>query len=680
LLLAVSGQALGQAAPAPPEKPADKPLVGASEQITVTASRTALNTDATASSVRLVDSQELQQSSGFTLDDRLRQVPGLELFRRTSSWVANPTTVGISLRGLGSTAASRTLVLSDEVPMTDPFGGWIHWDEIPQLAVGSVEVLRGGASDLYGSSAIGGVINEVPLKPERMGYVADGGFGSETSPFGDALLTGAFKRWAGLAASSFLRTDGYTLTAPEFRGLVDVPNNVHAQSGRLEVRENSPKLAVFLRGNVLNEARNNGTPLTNNATRLWRYSGGFDRSLPKDGRVFVRLYGSDQGYRQSFSTIAADRNSETLTRFQRVPSEEIGTAAQWAQTVFPALTLVAGFDVRDVRATDDETLVKTNVPQPRTSISARQRATGGYGEALWNKGAWSAALSGRVDDFRTFDAYSFTPSSTSLVTAALPKTAEQVFDPRLGIVRRLPHNFALSGSVFRAFRGPTMNELYRNGQVGQTLTIANNALKSERATGFEFGVDAPLARVGTLRASYFWTEVNRPITALFVSQTATTITDQRVNLGQIRSRGISLDFTAHPLKWIETSGGYQFALATVTQFVPQAGQAPIVGTWIPEVARNTATTQIRFTPGHWGTLNLIGRVSGILYDGTGNQFLLHGYTRFDGYYEHTIGRRIEIYSSVQNILDRRIEAGRTPVLTLAAPRTALIGLRIHAAR
>jgi outer membrane receptor protein involved in Fe transport len=650
---------------------------GTTSQVTVTAARTSLSTDATASSVRVVDGTELQESSGYTLDDRLRQVPGLELYRRTSSTVANPTTVGISLRGLGSTAASRTLVLSDEVPMTDAFGGWIHWDEIPQLAVGDVEVLRGGASDLYGSSAIGGVINEVPVKPERLDFVADGGFGSEATPFGDALVTDAVGRWSALAASSFLRTDGYILTAPEARGTVDVPNNVHAQSGRVELREASGEQDFFVRGNVLNEARNNGTPLTNNATRLWRYSSGFDRFLPRDGRVYLRVYGSDQGYRQSFSSIAANRNSETSTRFQRVPDEEVGAAVQWGQTFFHSLTAVAGFDVRDVRATDDETAVKAGAAQPRTSISARQRALGGYGELLWTKGAWSAALSGRVDDFRTFDGFQFAPSGTTVAATPLPTINEVVLDPRLGVVRRLPRDFALSGSVFRAFRGPTMNELYRNGQVGQQLTIANDDLKSERATGFELGMDAPLARLGTLRGSYFWTAVDRPITALFVSSTATTSTYQRENLGQIRSRGVSVDFTMHPMRWVEASGGYQFALATVTQFAPQP---VLVGNWIPEVARNSASLQVRAGTRRTGTLNLVGRVSGRLYDDANNQYLLHGYTRFDGYYEHAVGSRVEVYGSAQNVLDRRIEAGRTPVLTLAGPRTALIGLRIHMLR
>ena len=114
--------------------------------------------------------EQLREAPGFTLDDWLRQVAGFQLFRRTSSWVANPTTEGTSLRGLGSTAASRTLVMSDQVPLNDAYGGWIHWSEIPALAMREVELMRGGASDLYGSSAIGGVIDVVPVVPKSFDY------------------------------------------------------------------------------------------------------------------------------------------------------------------------------------------------------------------------------------------------------------------------------------------------------------------------------------------------------------------------------------------------------------------------------------------------------------------------------------------------------------------------------
>src|SRR5882757_11590951 len=88
--------------------------LAAHEEVSVTAYRTPLSESASPSSVRLVTGEELRTAAPVTLDDRLRRVPGFELFRRSSSLVANPTSQGLSLRGLGSTAASRTLVLVNE--------------------------------------------------------------------------------------------------------------------------------------------------------------------------------------------------------------------------------------------------------------------------------------------------------------------------------------------------------------------------------------------------------------------------------------------------------------------------------------------------------------------------------------------------------------------------------------
>ena len=99
------------------------------ESVTVTAYRSPLASGDSPASTRILTAQRLRQAAGISLDDKLRQVPGFELFRRTSSLVANPTTEGVSLRGLGSTAASRSLVVFDEIPIArrvwwlDPLGG-----------------------------------------------------------------------------------------------------------------------------------------------------------------------------------------------------------------------------------------------------------------------------------------------------------------------------------------------------------------------------------------------------------------------------------------------------------------------------------------------------------------------------------------------------------------------------
>ena len=91
---------------------------------------------------------------------------------------------------------------------------------------------------------------------------------------------------------------------------------------------------------------------------------------------------------------------------------------------------------------------------------------------------------------------------------------------------------------------------------------------------------------GSVQATYFWTEINRPVSAVLVAQTPTSVTNLRENLGQIRSRGVEIAATAHVSKGLSATVGYQYALATVTQF---SAQPSLVGHWIPEVPRQAFT-------------------------------------------------------------------------------------------
>ncbi|HEX7176282.1 MAG TPA: carboxypeptidase regulatory-like domain-containing protein, partial [Pyrinomonadaceae bacterium] len=68
------------------------------EQVVVTATRTEVRLGDTAASVTLVSSEELGATAALRLDDALRQIPGFQLFRRSGSRTANPTSQGVSLR------------------------------------------------------------------------------------------------------------------------------------------------------------------------------------------------------------------------------------------------------------------------------------------------------------------------------------------------------------------------------------------------------------------------------------------------------------------------------------------------------------------------------------------------------------------------------------------------------
>jgi outer membrane receptor protein involved in Fe transport len=655
------------------------PAVKATDSVTVNADRGLLGVSDSATSVAVLSQQRMEQTPGLTLDDKLHEVAGFQLFRRTSSWTANPTTEGLSLRGLGSTAASRTLVVIDQVPLNDPFGGWVHWDEIPSMAIDEVKLLRGGAADLYGSSAIGGVVDVVPVMPAekpRLQLSADATGATENSALEDFLLAGVMRRVGILGAFTGLTTGGYVPIAPAFRGAVDVPANVTAESGRVVLRTAlaQKNLSGFLTGNVLNEARGNGTVLQTNGTRLWRYVGGADASGNK-GNASLRLYGSRESYRQSFSAIGANRNSETLTKLQHVPLDEVGFVTQGARTLGRAVTAALGVDMRDIRATDDESAVAKSVVTTTVSTSARQRETGGYVDAIWQPKGWSVSGSVRVDSFRTFDV-----RQVGLKAANLPELDELVASPRVGLVRRVGKGFELTGTGFRAFRGPTMNELYRTGQVGQQTTRANDALLAERATGFEFGGEEQ-GNFGRLRATYFWTEVNRPISAVLLSQTATSQLLQRQNLGQIRSRGVMVEAQTKQWRGIEAGFGYQLANATVTAFnTSSLVQKNLKGNWIPEVPRQSVTATVNYVLPRIASVHGIASYTGKEFDDAANQFVLRPYARIDVSGERELGRGFSVFAGAQNVLNRQIQAGLTPILTLAAPRLVQGGLRYHFSR
>ena len=681
--LAASAQTPGQSTPPPTLQ----------QSVTVTADRGLAGINDSATSIAVLNAQQLELSPGLALDDRLHSVAGFQLFRRTSSWTANPTSQGLSLRGLGSTAASRTLVVSDQVPLTDPFGGWVHWNEIPALAIQQVELLRGGASDLYGSSAIGGVVDIVPVtprEPHTLHLAADASGATENSALTDLILSMSTHRIAALAAGSGLTTGGYIPTAPAFRGAVDVPSNVTSESGHLELRMPSTlakKFTAYLRGNVLNESRSNGTPDQTNATRLWRYAAGADDTHAQTS-LLVRVFGSREGYRQSFSSIALNRNSETLTRLQRSPLDELGFVAQATHAYARNFTAALGLDLRDLRADDHETPISNSTPGLTTNIASHQREVGGYADAIWRPKHWSLSGSIRVDSFRSFNAQQSVANSATV--SPLPAIAELFAGPRLGVVRTLPHGLALTATAFRAFRGPTMNELYRTGQVGSQTTLPNNALLAERATGFEFGA-ALETRALRLRATYFWTEVNRPITTVLISQTpappapALTQTLQRENLGQIRSDGLMLEAQSASWHSLDTTFGYQFAFATVTAFNSSSPlQIPLVGKWIPEVPRQSVTATLNYSAqtshAAIANLHLIVSYQGQMFDDSANTFVLHPYARFDLSADRKLPHGLSLFAGAQNLLNRSIDAGRTPTLTLAAPRLVQAGVRYSFSR
>src|SRR5438552_13053136 len=162
------------------------------ETVTVTPTRSEQRVGDIPASVSVLTSDDIKASPAVVADDVLRQIPTFSLFRRTSSLSSHPTSQGVSLRGIGPSGVSRTLVLADGIPQNDPFGGWVYWSRVPLDSADRIEVVDSSNSSLYGNFAMGGVINIVTSRPTAPTIEVKTQYGNKKTPKFDYF---AADRW-----------------------------------------------------------------------------------------------------------------------------------------------------------------------------------------------------------------------------------------------------------------------------------------------------------------------------------------------------------------------------------------------------------------------------------------------------------------------------------------------------
>ncbi len=650
------------------------------ERVTVTASRREEPLRDVAASVRVLTPENLSTTAALALDDALRQVPGFTLFRRSGSLTANPTSQGVSLRGVGASGASRALVLEDGVPLNDPFGGWVYWDRVPRESVGSIEVMQGGASDLYGDGALGGVVNFIPRRARDSSLRLETSYGNKQTPDGSLVTSLRQGAWIGTVTGEVLRTDGYVLVDDRERGAVETrAASRHATGGLMLERAISHQARAFGRASYFQESRKNGTPLQRNRTHLRQFAFGGDWPSLAVGLLSFRAYGGPQVFDQDFSAIALDRRSETLTRSQRVPAQQAGVSAQWARPAGSRHTLVAGLDGHEVRGASSELVFVSGRQSSAVGAGGRERAEALYGEDIFRiTPRWKVTVGARFDHWRIYRALSTTrPLSKPgpALATLFPDRTEQAFSPRLSMLHQATENTSLSASVYRGFRAPTLNELYRSFRVGDVVTLSNDALHAERITGGEGGLRySAFSQKLVFRSGFFWSKITRPIANVTLNVQPNLITRQRKNLGSTRSRGAEFNVDARISGTVVLSGGYQFLDSSVVSF--QADPS-LEGLLVPHVPRHAFTFQARYASPRGVTVGLQGRYGGVEFDDDQNQLRLYRYFTLDALVSRSLGHGVGAFAAAENLLNQRYDIGRIPVRTLGPPLLVRVGLRIE---
>jgi len=614
------------------------------------------------------------------LDDALGSVPGFSLFRRTSSLGANPTTQGVSLRGIAGSGASRSLVTLDGVPQNDPFGGWVIWTGLPTEAIGGATVVRGAGAGPYGAGALTGVVALTQPGAVEGHVTADAEGGSL-----------GYARAAGLAEVDtsagrlFLDASGETsdgwIPVIEGRGAADRPLTLHDWSvgERLETRIGGLLISERIAG--FDERRSAGTLFANSEAQ------GVQGSLtvvrpPEEGALGWRLQAwvSGSNLANSSATVSANRNTATLANEQyATPAYGAGFNAA-LRSAGAVTSWELGVDVRNFSGESREHLFTLGKPTGDRVSGGAELVAGVYAEGSRTFGPWLLTAGARLDGWRDYDS-SFVQTGASPLTQRPADRGGVVPTGRIGL-RRDFSGLYVRAAAYAGFRPATLNELHRSFRVGNDVTLANSNLSPERL----YGVEAGIGGQGSITwdADVFYNRLGGAVTnvtigkgpgafpiAGFVPAGGTLF--QRQNAGAVNAYGVEGDADWRAAETLDLRAAFAVTHARVNG----GSQAPqLTGKRPAETPDAVVTADVDWRVAPALTLTAGLRYESDRFDDDQNTRRIDGGAGVDVRAEWRATRELSLYVAADNVFDARLQTGRSAagVVTFDAPRVVRGGL------
>ena len=659
------------------------------EEVLVTANRVEQKLGDVAGNVTVFTREDIRRSAARTLDDFLRQVPGFSLFRRSSSIVAHPTSQGGSLRGISPSGASRILVLVDGVPANDPFGGWVYWSRIPLESVEQVEVLRGGGSSVWGNYALGGVVNIRTRGTTGRGFVA-AEIGNQDDVRVDLSAGKSHERLGWSFEGSYFDTDGYEIIHEDQRGDIDIDAfSEHLNlSARLDYRI-GPGTEIYFQGSYFDEDRGNGTPLTENETETGSFTTGAEFSTAGGSDWTVILFAHDQTFKSTFSAQADDRDSErpALDQFD-VDSTDVGASAQWTRALGRKHLLTAGTDLRWIDGETNEDFFWDGETFLRLREAGGEQQLAGIflQDLLTLSDALQLTFSGRFDRWENTDGSrleTLRADDSVLRSERFRDRDESAFSPKIAAIYKATDRLSARGSLYRSFRAPTINELYRPFRVRNDITEANADLEPETLTGAEAGLDYTHEKVSA-RVTGFWNRVDDPIANVTLGSAVVSGTidpcgfvpaggscRQRRNLDETRIIGLELEVNVPFARFWDLSAGYLYSDGEVEE---SREQPDLEGKRIAQVPEDQVTLGLVYDNPRLFGARLQARYVGEQFEDDLNERPLDSFTLIDLSAWKNLGNDFDLFLGVENLLDETFEVGKsgTGLVAIGAP------FRIHA--
>jgi outer membrane receptor protein involved in Fe transport len=649
------------------EEPATDAVPVVRSTIVVTATRSERAVSDLPVSTTVISEDELESVPPTFIDELLRAVPGIQM---NLSGGSAPFTAGqrLSMRGLGG---QRALVLLDGIPIHDAYDGTIQWQKVPFDSLRQIEVVRGGAASLFGNFALGGTVNMLTRPVTESAIRLDLQAASSDTNREALMLDRTVNDRLGLRLSfDRFNSDGYGRVPNP--GPVDINgwNDSWTAAGRADY-DFSDAMRGFVKANRAKIHLSQGTPLAVDRHDIFDTSAGMQRMLGSRGLLSTTAFFRTQEEETSSGSILGARESEFLSQASTIPSDVMGASVDWSMSRSGAIAFLSfGVDVQRIETEEHRLQYNRNGSvQREVNLAGSQQFAGLFGQLSWRPSNRLEILaSARVDSYKSYDGRELIVKGAQTF---YPEVSSTQFDPRVSFRYAVAKGTAIHGAAYRAFKAPTLRELYRSNQMGNSVALANPFLEPETLVGAELGVDWSSDRVHA-EVNVFRSDIEGLQSRAPVPGQPNTF--QFLNLGKSRSQGVEAmaDVRISP-RWA-VNLGYTYSDAVVVEDPNPA----LEGKLIPEVVPRMGSIALRYTGRDATAMTARYRLLSKSYGEAANLAPSPGYRVLDIALSRPILSWLDAYASLENAFDKSYYYVLSPNMSRSGqPRTLSLGVRMN---
>lgn len=603
------------------------------DQIVVTATRSEQPLSQVGASVTVIDAEKIKTRQSVAVVDLLRTVPGVTFSRNGGIG----TTTSVNIRGAES---DQTVALIDGVKINDPStpGGGFNFGNMLTDNIARIEVVRGSQSVLWGSQAIGGVINMITAEPgERIAANASAEYGWRDSGKLVGNISGKSGPVAASVGGGYYRTDGIS-TFSEARGGKERDGYRHYGANAKVKVTLSDAISVDLRGWY----SDGKTGIDGFAPPTFTFGDTDETARTKEfiGYAGLNVALFDGRLRNRLAYALTDTRRQNLDFTSGAPFETFNAKGRNERFEYQGVfDIVEGWKAIFGAETEKASFRSSSYGGPFATASARIDSIYGQLNAIPVTGL-SLAVGLRRDDHDSFG------GKTTFA-------ANGVYSPNGG-------NTSLRASYGEGFKTPSLYQLFSE--------YGNGRLKPESSHGWDVGIAQKLLD-GRIEAGATWFQRDTGNQIIFINCPALTgICAGRPfgtydNVTRGRAEGIELSLNLRPTDALTVETNYSWVKA----------QNRMTGLDLPRRPRHSLNSAIDY---QWAfglkTGATITHV-GSSFDNLANTRKLAGYVLVDLRASYPVTKGIEIYGRIENLFDEHYE---TTYRYGSPGRAAFAGVRL----